>query len=72
MKEKMAAEIAQPSMRDNMNFWTWGFKIPIEIMTLYFLLIIDIQYLGWLDRGYYVILKKTENIPNLYRRTKKK
>ena len=49
MKEKMAAEIAQPSMRDNMNFWTWGFKIPIEIMTL---------SQGWLDRGDDVILKK--------------
>ena len=72
VKKKMAAEIIQLGMGGNMNIWTRGFKIPILLLTLYFLLIIEVQYLGWLDRGYDVILKKTENIPNLYRRTKKK
>ena len=45
-------------MEDNMNFLTRGFKIPIFILTLYFLLIIEVQYLGWLDKGEDVILKK--------------
>ena len=56
-KRKKAAEITQLSMGDNMNFWTRGFEIPILILTLYFLLIIEVQYLGWLDRRDDVILK---------------
>ena len=61
----MAAEINRLSMGDNMNFWTRCLKIPTEILTPNFLLIIESPYLGSLDREEEVIMKYTENIPNL-------
>ena len=61
--------MTQLGMEADMNFWTRGFKIPITILTLNFLLITKLQYIGWLYRGEDVIMEKTENIPNLLGRS---
>ena len=54
----MAAEITQLSKEDYKNFWTRRSKIPITVLALHFLLIIEGQYLRWLDRGEDVIMKE--------------